>query len=89
MHSGGPPLKESKRYFKKDGELEASLVVDHARFKAGDDLVRRRLIFQVVLRCVSENRRALPTEALESANRLEDDLKAFGREKGWYVEGGA
>lgn len=84
MASGAEARKESRRYLKKDGTLEASLRLDHARFKAGDDQLRRQLLFTLFFPCIEHARRALPA-ATESLDRLEKDLRQVGEQKGWLL----
>ncbi len=83
MAPGWRQGEDYRRYF--DGILEAELEIEHARFKDGDDLLRRRLLFALFFNCLEEARRALPAAA-ESLDRLEADLRRVGSEQDWLGE---
>ena len=52
--------KEVRKYHKDDKSMEFRLKIDHARFKGTDDLGRRRLIVESLLRSLDEATSLLP-----------------------------
>lgn len=72
---------EIKKYRKKSQEFEFRLVIDHATFKAADDLGKRKLIMASILRSIDEMRKLVPKGI--DYERLEGDVRGVAAAKGW------
>jgi len=84
MTAGWRQGQDYTRYLEDAGILEAELEVDHPRFRDGDDLQRRQMLFALFFRCVEQARRVLPA-ASASLDRLDADLRRVGKETGWLT----
>lgn len=72
---------EIRRYWRKKRETEFRLKIDHASFKAADDLGRRRLILEMILQSIDDARRMkIPTFNLD---RFAADVHEIGERHGW------
>lgn len=72
---------EVRKYHRKRRVIEFRLKIDHAPFKAADDLGKRRMIFAMILRSVEEARSMkLPPFDFD---RFYHDLSEIGAKYGW------
>jgi hypothetical protein len=76
-----PDYGEVKRYHKKTRVFEFRLKIDHATFKAADDLGKRKLIMAALLRSINEMPKLVP-KGIDYA-RLESDVRGVAASKGW------
>lgn len=81
LDDNDPNYPEIKRYRKKIQEFEFRLKIDHATFKAADDLGKRKLIVAALLRSIDEMRQLVPKGI--DYGRLESDVRAVAASKGW------
>ena len=84
LDDNDPNYPEIKRYRKKIQEFEFRLKIDHATFKAADDLGKRKLIVAALLRSIDEMRRLVP-KGIDYA-RLESDVREVAESKGWLPD---
>lgn len=76
-----PGYQEVKRYKKTPQKFEFRLKIDHATFKAADDLGKRKLIVAALLRAIDEMRKLVP-KGIDYA-RLDSDVRGVAASKGW------
>ena len=76
-----PDYGEVKRYHKKTRVVEFRMKIDHATFKAADDLGKRKLIMAALLRSINEMPKLVP-KGIDYA-RLESDVRGVATAKGW------
>lgn len=76
-----PGYQEVKRFKKTPQKFEFRLKIDHATFKAADDVGKRRLIVATLLRSIEEMRN-LVQKGIDYA-RLEQDVRGAAAAKGW------
>jgi hypothetical protein len=64
--------------------MDFRLRIDYAKFKAGEDMARQRLLVNMLLRSLLILRENFLSE--EGVIRLMEDVKATAREKEWLTE---
>ncbi|SRR5258708_37815372 len=81
--SDHPDFGEMTNYDRSDKSLEFRLKIDHGRFKEADELKRRRMLMECVLRSAREAVRVAP--AGTSLEQIERDLLEVAHAKQWMV----
>lgn len=76
-----PVYHEVRKHHKARKVIEFRLKINHAAFKQADDLGKRKLIFQTILRSIDLAR----SMKLENFNldRFEQDVRQVGLKNGW------
>lgn len=74
-------FNEVKKFWRNKKETEFRLKIDHAAFKAADDLGKRKLIFAMIMRSIDLARKMnIPNFDFD---RFESDVRGAGKNHRW------
>ena len=78
-----PDYDEVRKHDRRDKSLEFRLKVDHERFKAADELTRRRMLMAALLRSAGEAVGVAPGGT--KLEQIERDMMEVARSKAWVA----